>query len=148
MKRSKKMIVVCHCHLNQNARAAGIEKYPAFNPKLLTLIRKEKAGVLQLPCPETNFVGVEHAPKDQEFFDTPKYNSYVKQIAKDTVRLMKRYIAKGYKFTRFIALKSSPSCGIMFVHCKGRKIRGQGLMIEAFRRELEDAKIKLPISYL
>ena len=143
MKRSKRIALVTHCLLNQNARAKGVSKYASIHPRMLAFMKKNNIGLLQLPCPEIPFTGIDRAPKDQEYFDRPEFHKIIKQIAHDAVSLVKRYLAKGYQFYGLIGVSSSPSCGLEFIHCRGKKLRGQGLLIEELREQMVKAKITL-----
>lgn len=56
--RSKKVIFVAHCILNQNARINKCAYSPSvINPVIQELI-KRGIGIIQMPCPETQILGL------------------------------------------------------------------------------------------
>ena len=50
--RSKKIIFLCHCCLNQNAKVRGIASYPGAITPLISMLLEEGIGMIQMPCPE------------------------------------------------------------------------------------------------
>ena len=56
--RSKKVIFVAHCMLNQNARHGGSADFPAMMKPLLGALEAKDIGIIQLPCPELIVLGL------------------------------------------------------------------------------------------
>jgi predicted secreted protein len=57
-RRSRRIVAVIECVLNQNARDAGAASYPALNKAILTLCMRYDVGIVQIPCPEMRFLGL------------------------------------------------------------------------------------------
>jgi hypothetical protein len=54
--RSHRIVAVIECILNQNARDRGAATYRAINHAVLQLCQKHELGLLQIPCPEMQFL--------------------------------------------------------------------------------------------
>ena len=59
--RSKKVIFLAHCLLNQNAISDGTAVCPAAFGELIQLLLDREVGVIQMPCPELCCLGLEAA---------------------------------------------------------------------------------------
>ena len=57
--RSKKIILVSHCILNQNSISDGTAGYPSTNENVLKLLIQSKVGIIQMPCPEMICLGLD-----------------------------------------------------------------------------------------
>ena len=58
-KRSKKVIFVAHCVLNQNAISDGTALYPSAHTDIIQKLLKSQVGIVQLPCPELLCLGLD-----------------------------------------------------------------------------------------
>ena len=57
--RSKRVIFVAHCLLNQNSISDGTADYPGANEEILQILLKAKVGIVQMPCPELCCLGLD-----------------------------------------------------------------------------------------
>ena len=57
--RSKKVIFLAHCLLNQNAISDGTAVYPAAFRELVQLLLDREVGIVQMPCPELCCLGLD-----------------------------------------------------------------------------------------
>ena len=57
--RSKKVVFIAHCLLNQNAISDGTAVCPAAYKGLIELFLHEDVGIIQLPCPELCCLGID-----------------------------------------------------------------------------------------
>lgn len=110
-KRSKKVAVVAHCLLNQNAKVNGFAFFPAMIKQLIDILHKNDFGVIQLPCPETIFSGTRRWWYVREQYDTPGYRSHCRRMLDPIVSQIVEYQKEGYKVV-IIGLDGSPSCGV------------------------------------
>ena len=110
MQRSKKILLVSHCILNQNtviddeARAAGA---------VLSTVEwamKEGYGFLQLPCPEFTFLGLNRPSMTYEQYDTSEYRQHCREILKPVLLQAEDYLKNGYDIVGLLGIQSSPSC--------------------------------------
>lgn len=110
MQRSKRILLVSHCILNQNtvieneARAEG----PVLSAATWAL--REGFGILQLPCPEFTFLGLNRPPMTYEEYDTPDYRKHCREILKPVLAQVKDYLRNGYELAGLLGIQSSPSC--------------------------------------
>lgn len=109
--RSKKVIIMSHCILNQNsvvyplARAKG-----AFS--FVKEIVDSGVGIIQLPCPEFKFLGITRKPMNKEEYDTKEYRELCKRLFVPILEDLSVYIESGYEFCGIIGINQSPSCSI------------------------------------
>ncbi|OIK12437.1 hypothetical protein BIV60_16185 [Bacillus sp. MUM 116] len=110
MQRSKKILLVSHCILNQNT---VIENEARAEGAILSAIEwaiKEGFGFLQLPCPEFTFLGLNRPPMTYEQYNTPEYRKHCREILEPVLNQAKEYLKNGYEITGLLGIKSSPSC--------------------------------------
>jgi predicted secreted protein len=110
-KRSKRVAIVAHCLLNQNAKVNGFAFFPAMIKPLIDILHKNNFGVIQLPCPETTFSGTRRWWYVREQYDTPGYRSHCRRTLEPILSQIVEYQKEGYKVV-IIGLDGSPSCGV------------------------------------
>jgi predicted secreted protein len=151
----KRLALIGHCILNQNARAPGIALHRGVIVPLLEMLEESHYKLLQLPCPETSFTGVARWWFVYEQYDSVNYRRHCSKLAKSTAQLVKPYSAKGYDIV-LLGLGTSPSCGVRMRQTnkawRGRPFdvgdsasveEGKGVWIQ----ELEDALQKEEIPF-
>jgi predicted secreted protein len=122
VQRSKRIIVVSHCLLNQNtvipdeARSTGIMK------DAVDWIHQQGWGAVQLPCPEFTFLGPDRPGMTYEQYDTPAYRAHCRKILLPIVEQLKVYTQHGYEIVGGLGIQSSPSCD-----------PGRGVFMEEFQ---------------
>jgi predicted secreted protein len=142
MLRSKNLIMVCHCVLNQNsvvcplARTMGSFK---FVKKLID----EGIGIIQLPCPEFKFLGTTRKPMDKEEYDIPEYRSLCKGLLIPVIEDMEIYLKDGYVIKGIIGINESPTCSIS----GSRGIFMEELFSELEKRNMELSFSEVPVDY-
>lgn len=112
-KRAKKVAVVAHCLLNQNAKVNGFAFFPAMIKPIIEVLNSKDYGILQLPCPETTFAGLRRWWYVREQYDTPGYRAHCRRILQSVVDQISEYQKEGFKVV-VIGLDGSPSCGVRF----------------------------------
>jgi predicted secreted protein len=122
MKRSKKILLVAHCLLNQNTRAQGIARKPGVVEKLVKFALKNNLGLIQLPCPEVLWKGLDRKPQKKEYYDKPQFRKICKDIAHEYAGLIKDYRKKKYQVIGLVGVNGSPSCA------------ENGILIQEFRK--------------
>jgi predicted secreted protein len=111
MERSRKIVLVAHCLLNVNSRVQGIARYPSIHP-LICELAEEGFGVIQLPCPEIAYEGLDRDPQDIEYYDTPEYRDQCRTAALKVSQEVAEYISNDYEVTAVIGVEESPSCAV------------------------------------
>lgn len=110
-KRAKKVALVAHCLLNQNAKVNGFAFFPAMVSEVIDVLKKHDYGILQLPCPETIYAGTRRWWFVRNQYDNPGFINLARQILKPIVDQVKEYQNNGFKVV-LIGLDGSPSCGV------------------------------------
>jgi predicted secreted protein len=111
VERSRKIVLISHCLLNVNSRVEGIARYPSIHPLICELADLE-FGVIQLPCPELVYEGLDREPRDIEHYDTPEYRELCRTAALKAADEVAEYIANDYHIAAVIGVEGSPSCAV------------------------------------
>ena len=157
MKRSRKIVVFCHCLLNVNAKIAGLAHYQGALLPVVNRYLQAGAGIVQLPCPETTYLGGKRWGMTKEQYDTPFYRRHCRQLLAPYVEQLLDYHRNGCRIEAIVGIDGSPSCGV-HVTCEGycggmldpqhpqtpRATAGRGVFIEELLRLLEEYDISVP----
>ena len=107
----RRLALLGHCILNQNARAPGIALHRGAITPLIEILQAADYKLMQLPCPETSFTGLARWWFVYEQYDSVNYRRHCAKLAKATMELVKPYSSKGYEVV-VVGLGISPSCGV------------------------------------
>lgn len=110
MQRSKKILLVSHCILNQNT---VIEDEARAEGAVLSAVEwamKEGYGFLQLPCPEFTFLGLNRPSMTYEQYNTPEYREHCRKILNPVLLQAEDYLKNDYEIIGLLGIQSSPSC--------------------------------------
>jgi predicted secreted protein len=110
MQRSKKILLVSHCILNQNTVIKEEARALGAIPSATDWIKKEGFGIVQLPCPEFTFLGLDRPPMTYEEYDHEEYRSHCRKILTPIMEQLEEYRRGGYEITGVLGIQSSPSC--------------------------------------
>jgi predicted secreted protein len=149
--RSRNLIFLAHCLLNQNAKVQGLAGYRgAFEP-LIRKILRSGVGLIQLPCPEMACLGPKRplGTDTVEQYDTPRYRSVCRRLARAAVREIRSYQKNGYKVVAMLGVEGSPSCSVnrvpRLVSDRRRMVKGSGLFTGALRQEMRRQGAMVPL---
>lgn len=109
----KNIVLLSHCLLNPFSKVKT-DKEPEDISALIEWLMKNKIGIIQLKCPETEIYGLKRWGHVREQFDTPHYRNISRTLITQTIEEVKEYIRNGYRLPAVIGIDGSPSCG---VHC-------------------------------
>lgn len=110
MPRSKCIILTSHCIINQNTVIEGEARAFGAIPSAVQWIVGRGYGILQLPCPEFTFLGLDRPPMTYEEYDTKEYREHCREILEPVIRQVKEYVNNGYVIEGILGIQSSPSC--------------------------------------
>lgn len=159
MKRSKKIVILCHCLLNANSKVKDLATFPGCSEKLISSIMKTGAGIIQLPCPEQTFLGSKRWGMTKEQYDTPMYREHCRELLSSVVDQLVDYQKDGYEIQKIIGVDGSPTCGVNktcfgytggeldkeFQQYKDLKMSaGKGVMIEVLVELLKEHNLSIP----
>jgi predicted secreted protein len=127
--RSRKIILVSHCVLNENTRYLGGAFCPGFNRNIISAIADSDCGILQMPCPEQaawggvlkKYIWLSAGLKGgavyyvirmfYPFFTLYTYLRYF-MIASGIMKIIRDYKRSGFDIAGIIGIDGSPACGI------------------------------------
>lgn len=134
MLRGKRIILISHCILNQNAVIRGWERAAgAYNGVVKTLLDQE-LGIIQMPCPEFTWQGEARPSRTKQEYDSDQYRSHCRKLAESTAAQVREYRAHGYHIIGIIGIRESPTCDTE---------TEKGIYAEELLRILEKEGIKL-----
>lgn len=110
MKRSKKILLVSHCIFNQNVVIEEEARALGAIPSAVDWINEEGLGVVQLPCPEFTFLGLERPSMTYEQYNNEPYREHCRKILRPVIEQILEYVHCGFEITGILGIKSSPSC--------------------------------------
>lgn len=158
MKRAKKIVIVAHCVLNVNAKVNGLAKYQGAVSSLIIEYIKDGYGIIQLPCPETTFIGIQRWGMSYNQYDHSNYRNHCIKLITPYVEQIHEYQLNGYFVDTIVGVDGSPSCGINLVSLgyKGgmidtaihqtkdlREANRKGILMEEFERLLSNKDIQI-----
>ncbi len=146
MERSKKIVFVSHCLLNQNARALGTEKYPGTVKELTDILTESGIGIIQLPCPQLDFNGgLNRRLKQKTSYDNKPYRKYCKSLSTDILKTVQKYLQNNYKVLGIIGVELSSTCGVHQVETGRKSSPGKGILIEEIEELMHKKNFQIPI---
>lgn len=133
MKRNKKVMLMSHCVLNQNAVVKPLARAEGAFNDLVRLMLDADVSMVQLPCPETLFGGLARLPMSYEDYDIPEYKTLCTQLSDQTVTYLRALLEDGVTLLGILSIGESPTCN---------QTGKRGHFIEALRKHPEFDGIK------
>lgn len=154
--RSKKIVLVSHCILNQNSISDGTADYPGTNESILKLLVESKVGIIQMPCPEILCLGLDrgdiHGGEREVIVENTRIRSHleksssadiIKSLTSQIVFQIQEYIRNEFNVLGLIGVNRSPSCGVDTSSKNNLEVEGEGVFIEMLRKELKKKNINI-----
>jgi len=132
MQRSRKILVVSHCVLNQNTVIPEEARSPGMMRSAVDWAESQGYGLVQLPCPEFTYLGPDRPSMTREQYDTPDYRAHSRAILQPIVEQLKTYQQYGYELIGGLGIATSPSCD-----------PGYGVFMEELHRLIDENGIQL-----
>lgn len=149
MKRGKTIFIVCHCLLNSNAKVYPLADTKGVYTDDLAPLLQNGVGLVQLPCPETCYLGMNRWGMTKEQYDHKAYRDFCKMLLTPTMLQITAFAQEGYSISGVAGMDGSPNCGINTTcigYCGGaicannekdptkyfKTVAGRGLFIEIF----------------
>jgi len=146
MERSKKVIFISHCLLNQNARPLGGEKYSGSVKELVELFAESGVGIIQIPCPQIEFnEGLNRKSKSKDAYDNNGFRSKCQKLSSNVIETIESYLRKNYEILGILGVEQSSTCGVYQVQNGKRSVPGKGIFIEELEKEMEKKNFQVPI---
>ena len=157
-KRSKRVILVAHCLLNQNAKLDRCAHYPGVILEAAGEIVKSGAGILQMPCPELLCLGLDRetdkkakssiAAEDTRIaarMEEPRNRATCRRLVADLVYQVLEYQKSGFGVLGVVGINGSPTCAVERTWAEDGERDGPGVFIGILNRELGKESIFLPM---
>lgn len=154
--RSKKVVLVSHCILNQNSISDGTADYPGTNESIVKLLLQSDVGIIQMLCPELLCLGLDRGDihggerdvvveNTRIRHDLEKSNSIeiINNFVNQIVFEIEEYIRNGFTVLGIVGINRSPSCGVNTTSKNNQEVEGEGVLIEILRNALEKKSISI-----
>ena len=156
--RSKKVIFLAHCLLNQNAISDGTAVTPAAFGGLIRLLLEAEVGMVQMPCPELCCLGLDRgnvlgaqAPVVRENtrirgeMNRPAHLERWTGLAEYVTDQIAEYRRHGFAVLGIVGANRSPTCGVDTTSRDDREQPGRGVFLEEIARRLGEAGLEIPL---
>lgn len=138
--RDPEITVAAHCLLNPFTRVKGLEPV-AFRPE---------GPVVQLPCPEALYLGLDRWAVTKNQLDVPEFRRFCRSLITSVADLLEM-LARGGARLQIVGVAGSPSCGITTTssgyaggrvrECGHEHVCGRGFFMEELLAELERRQV-------
>lgn len=156
--RSKKVVFIAHCLLNQNSISDGTAVYPAAFKDIIKTFLDADVGIVQLPCPELCCLGLD---RGNEFgADSPVVveNTRIRKAMQESDKFeklillvnyvmlqIKEYTKNGFEIVGIIGANRSPNCGIDTTSDNDEEVSGKGIFMHELINRLEEEHLNIPM---
>lgn len=124
-KRGKRIVVLAHCILNQNAKLDRCAHCAGAVTELVRVLLDEGIGMLPMACPEMLHLGLDReadsaarpsvASEDTRIarrMTEPAAQALIAQIAESTAQQVADYRRHRFSVIGILGINGSPSCGV------------------------------------
>jgi len=154
-RRSGKVLFVANCLLNANNKVLEIARYPGMFSEVVQRIDSLGIGLIQMPCPETLYLGNQRWHHSRNLYDNAGYRRFCRQLCEPMCDYLENYRRVGYRVLGILTCDGSPSCGITKSSYSedwggrprsiGRSLVGlPGIFMEEFLALMEERGIEPP----
>ena len=105
----KKVIILSHCILNPYCELDEPSALSLYQQAIRTIVNKG-IGILQLPCPELCYQGLERASITGKDSRAADYRAYCREILSPTIKNIVEYHKNGVELVKIVGIDTSPSC--------------------------------------
>ncbi|HJO95502.1 MAG TPA: hypothetical protein QF753_19050 [Victivallales bacterium] len=158
-KRSRKVIILAHCILNQNAKLDRlVTSYSGTISEVANIIVNSGVGILQMPCPELLCLGLDRDCIKGTFptIEAEKtrvgrkmsdftFKEQCSNIADNIVYQIEEYTTNNFNILGIVGVNCSPTCGTETTWIDNDEVKGQGIYIQILEEKLKDKGLKVPI---
>lgn len=147
--RSKRVIFLTHCHLNQNARLQKCAESPAATRVLAEGLLAREIGIVQMPCPELMLMGLDRGHiAIRSGLETFPAREALRKLALEIVFQVQQYQSCGVQVLGILGKDGSPSCGVVKTSRSDGKgpVDGAGVFVQVLREELQRVGCAVPVA--
>lgn len=154
--RSKSVIFVSHCILNQNSISDGTADFPGTYEEVVQKLIEAKVGIIQMPCPELMCLGLDRG--DVKGVERPviventrirtelissSSKAKMENIIDSTVLQIEEYLKNGFEIKGVIGINRSPSCGVNTTSENNEEVMGEGVFIKELKNKMNNKGIAI-----
>lgn len=156
--RSKNIIIIAHCILNQNAKMDGTASCPGPILEIMDLLARSNVGILQMPCPELLCLGLDRGNKDGCFCPVAEEDTRIRLamnqssatekltlLAEELVFQILEYKRYGFNILGIVGINRSPTCGVETTVRENSETPGEGVFIEMLKGKLAQNDLDVQI---
>jgi len=145
--RSRRVAFVPFCLFCRAFQAEGLVKDGASHdgPVVKELLARD-INLVQMPCPEAEFEGVDRQPHGYDWYDRPEFRELCGRLADGVAARIKDLVTSGYEVCAVLGIEYSPSCAVKNQYM-GRRgtVKQEGWFMAALRERLVDAGLRVPL---
>ncbi len=148
--RSRRVVFLIECLLNQNARDPGAAESPAITRSVIDLLADKHVGLVQIPCPEIACLGFarQRAPRQsiREALGAPGPTACCARLAAATADRVQCYLEQKYDVLAVLGgNEQSPGCAVHeAADDSGDLADCSGVFIKALAAELARRGLRIP----
>lgn len=157
-KRSKRVIFVAHCILNQNAISDGTANYPGSHVDIIRTLLDAQVGIIQMPCPELCCLGLDRGniwgaespvvvenTRIRKEIQRPDAVSLLDRLVEQVISQIIEYHKHGFKILGIVGINRSPSCGVDTTSNDNKEIGGAGVFVTRIKSALATCNLSIPV---
>lgn len=155
-KRSKKVLLMAHCILNQNSISDNTADFPGTFKEVVNLLLQYDVGVVQMPCPELLCLGLDrgdiHGAERAVVVENTRIRNALNQslatkklkvLVDQVIFQIDEYIKNGFSIVGIVGINRSPSCGIDTTSMNDKEVEGKGVFMESLSKKLKNKGMKI-----
>lgn len=156
--RSKRVVFLAHCLLNQNSISDGTAVYPAAFKEVVELFINAEVGIVQLPCPELCCLGLDRGNENGADENVLKENTRIRRemqkenknkklqhLVDYVMQQILEYNKYGFEIIGIVGANRSPNCGVDTTSDYNAEIKGKGLFMSELSGCLTKACLSIPM---
>lgn len=112
MKRSKRVVLVAHCLLNQNTVVKPLARAQGPFGTLVAMLSERGIGMEVMHCPERDELGLGRRPMDKAAYNTPSFRTRCGEEALRVQACVEDFERAGIRVLGLVGIEESPTCSI------------------------------------
>jgi predicted secreted protein len=155
-RRSKKVILLAHCVLNQNAKIDACAHYPGAIKEVTDSLLEREVGFIQMPCPELFCLGLDRGAhinnkgtvetedtRVAQCMDKRLPRKICKAFVDSLIYQVEEYRKHGFCIVGLVGINGSPTCGVDTTWSEGQEQKGHGIFIGMLNKALEEKSVHI-----
>lgn len=156
--RSKKVVFIAHCLLNQNAISDGTAVFPAAFRDVIQTFLDAEIGIVQMPCPELCCLGLDRGDRCGACRPVTEENTRIRRamgsdsasqilmrLADHVIQQILEYHKYGFEIVGIVGANRFPNCGVETTSENNRELPGKGIFMEELSRRLQSQQLSIPM---